>query len=158
MINALNSIEYFGNNDLINKIEWLSYKIAGVLAIFHIFTEDYNYNFDPKKSKILEKNLVYLPFWIISVEAESVYKGIFERITPPIVKEGTIEKKYDWLVIGRRRANFPTREYDVPLDGKISYDFRKIEGFAKVLNSEMEKREALELTRQQIESHHQFFG
>ncbi|MEJ5328149.1 MAG: hypothetical protein WHU54_07890 [Candidatus Bathyarchaeia archaeon] len=109
-----------------------------------------------RKSKILEKNLVYLPFWIVSVEATTSYKGIFERITPPIVKEGKIQKEYDWLVLAREAAGFPTREYDVPLEGKIPYDFRKIEGFAKVLNSEIDKEEALEKAKQQIEAHHQF--
>jgi hypothetical protein len=109
-----------------------------------------------RKSKIQEKNLVYLPFWVVSVEAKSSYKGIFERIAPPIVKEGTIEKEYNWLVLAREAAGFPTREYDVPLEGKIPYDFRRIEGFAKVLNSEVDKDEALELAKQQIEAHHRF--
>jgi hypothetical protein len=40
----------------------------------------------------------------------------------------------------------------VPLEGKIPYDFRKIEGFAKVLNSEIDKEEALEIAKQQIRS------
>lgn len=109
-----------------------------------------------KSSKILEKSLVYLPFWIVPVTATSEYKGVFERLVPPVMKEGKIEKKYDWLVLARKAAEFPTREYDVPLEGKISYDFRKIEKFAKVLNSEIEKTEAVESTKQQIESHHQF--
>jgi hypothetical protein len=109
-----------------------------------------------RKSKILEKNLVYLPFWVVSVEAKSTYKGIFERIAPPIVKEGTIEKEYNWLVLAREATEFPTREYDVPLEGKIPYDFRRIEGFAKVLNSEIDRDEALGLAKQQIEAHHRF--
>jgi hypothetical protein len=109
-----------------------------------------------KKSKLLEKNLVYLPFWVVSVEAKSSYKGIFERIAPPIVKEGTVEKEYNWLVLAREATEFPTREYDVPLEGKIPYDFRRIEGFAKVLNSEIDRDEALELAKQQIEAHHRF--
>ncbi len=109
-----------------------------------------------KKSKITEKNLVYLPFWVISVEATTKYKGIFERIAPPIVKEGQIQKEYNWLVLAREAAGFPTKEYDVPLEGKIPYDFRKIEGFAKLLNSEMDRDEALELARQQIDAHHRF--
>jgi len=111
-----------------------------------------------RSSKILEKTLTYLPFWIVSVTATTTYKGIFERLVPPVVKEGKIEKKYNWLVLARKATQFPTREYDVPLEGKVPYDFRKIEGFAKVLNSEMEKQEAVELTRQQIETHHQFLA
>lgn len=109
-----------------------------------------------KKSKIVEENLVYLPFWVVSAVAKTKYKGIFERVSPPIVKEGQIEKEYNWLVLAREAAGFPTREYDVPLAGKIPYDFRKIEGFAKVLNSEMGREEALELAKQQIEAHHRF--
>jgi hypothetical protein len=109
-----------------------------------------------KKSKITEKNLVYLPFWVVSAVATTKYKGIFERISPPIVKEGQIEKEYNWLVLAREASDFPTREYDVPLAGKIPYDFRKIEGLAKLLNSEIDKDEALELAKQQIEANHRF--
>ncbi len=111
-----------------------------------------------RKSKIMEKTLIYLPFWVMSVEAESDYKGIFERLTPAVVKEGKIEKKYDWLVLARKATKFPTREYDVPLTGKVAYDFRKIEAFAKVLNSEIEKNEAVELAKQQIEEHHRYLA
>ena len=109
-----------------------------------------------KKSKVTEKNLVYLPFWIVTAEATTKYKGIFERISPPIVKEGQIQKEYNWLVLARTATVFPTREYDVPLAGKIPYDFRKIEGFAKLLNSEIDRDQALEIARQQIDSHHRF--
>jgi hypothetical protein len=109
-----------------------------------------------KKSKITESNLVYLPFWVVSAEATTKYKGIFERISPPIVKEGQIQKEYNWLVLAREASGFPTREFNVPLAGKIPYDFRKIEGFAKLLNSEMTKDEALELAKQEIEVHHRF--
>jgi hypothetical protein len=109
-----------------------------------------------KKSKITEKTLTYLPFWVVSVEAATKYKGIFERIAPPIVKEGEIKKEYNWLVLARQASDFPTRAYDVPLEGKVPYDFRKIEGFAKLLNSEMERDQALEAARQQIDAHHRF--
>jgi hypothetical protein len=109
-----------------------------------------------RKSKLEEKQLVYLPFWVVSVVAKSKYKGIFERVAPAIVKEGTIEKEYNWLVLAREATEFPTREYDVPIEGKIPYDFRKLEGFAKIFNSEIERDEGLELAKQQIEAHHRF--
>ena len=111
-----------------------------------------------RASKIVEKNLIYLPFWIVPATATSAYKGIFERLTPPVVKEGKIEKKYNWLVLARKATEFPTREYDVPLEGKVPYDFRKIEKFAKVLNSETDEDEAVELARQQVEGHHRFLA
>jgi len=110
------------------------------------------------KSKLIEKTLTYTPFWIVTAEVETVYKGIFERITPPVVKEGRIEKKYNWLVLARKATEFPTREYDVPLEGKIPYDFTKIEDFAKTLNSEIDKDEAMEKARQEIEEHHRYLA
>ncbi len=109
-----------------------------------------------RKSKVVEKQLVYLPFWVVSVVAKTTYKGVFERVAPPVVKDGTVEKEYNWLILAREAAAFPAREYDVPLEGKVPYDFRKIEKFAKILNSEIEREEALELAEQQIEEHHRF--
>jgi hypothetical protein len=111
-----------------------------------------------KKAKISEKNLIYLPFWVVSVEAESSYKGVFERISPPVVKEGKIQKDYDWLVLARKVSDFPTRDYNVPLEGKIPYDFRRIECFAKVFNSEIDKDEAVELAKEQIDAQHRFLS
>jgi hypothetical protein len=109
-----------------------------------------------KKSKITEKSLVYLPFWVVSVAATTKYKGIFERIAPPIVKEGEIKKEHNWLVLAREAAGFPTKEYHVPLAGKVPYDFRKIEGYAQLLNSEIDRDEAFEIAKQQIEELHRF--
>jgi hypothetical protein len=109
-----------------------------------------------RASKIVEKNLMYLPFWVIPITATSEYKGVFERLTPPVMKEGQIKKKYNWLILARKATDFPTREYEVPLEGKIPYDFKKIEGFAKMLNSEIEKDEATGIAHQQIEDTHRF--
>lgn len=111
---------------------------------------------DLGKSKLTEKTLVYLPFWMIPVTATTTYKGIFERITPAVEKQGKIEKEYNWLVLARKATEFPTKEYEVPLEGKIPYDFRRVEGFAKVLNSEFQEHDAIEIAKQQIEELHQF--
>ena len=109
-----------------------------------------------RKAKLTGRELIYLPFWVVSVEARSSYRGIFERITPAVMKEGVIEKDYDWLVLARKATEFPTREYEVPLEGKILFDFRRIEGFAKVLNSEIDKDEAEEQAKAEIEGNHKF--
>jgi hypothetical protein len=111
-----------------------------------------------RSSRIEERNLTYLPFWVVSIAVTSTYKGVFERLTPAVTKEGKIEKNYNWLVLARKATDFPTREYDVPLEGKVPYDFRKIEGFARVLNSEMEKDEAIDAAKQQIENLHEFLA
>ena len=58
--------------------------------------------------------------------------------------------------MAREASEFPTHEYEVPLEGKIPFDFRKIEGFAKLLNSEIDREAALEMAKQQIEDHHRF--
>ncbi len=109
-----------------------------------------------KKSRISGKELVYLPFWVVSIEVASTYRGVFERLTPAVVKDGKLEKEYDWLVLARKATEFPTREYEVPLGGKLPYDFRKIEGFAKVFNSEVDRAEAVEIAEQQIDEQHKF--
>lgn len=109
-----------------------------------------------RKSSIVEKRLVYVPFWVVAVDATTVYKGVFERITPAVVKEGRIERQYSWLVLARKATQFPTREYDVPMQGKIPYDFRRIEGFAKVLNSEVNGAEAVDIAKHEIEGLHTF--
>jgi len=111
-----------------------------------------------RKAKLTGRELIYLPFWVVSVEARSSYKGIFERITPAAMKEGVIEKDYDWLVLARKATEFPTREYQVPLEGKIPFDFRRIEAFAKVLNSEIDKDEAEEQAKAEIEGNHKFLA
>lgn len=33
-----------------------------------------------RKAKLTGRELTYLPFWVVSVEARSSYRGIFERI------------------------------------------------------------------------------
>lgn len=111
-----------------------------------------------KKAKIIDKTLIYLPFWVVTVDVETVFKGIFERIAPPNVKEGHFNRKYDWLVLARKATDFPTREYDIPLEGKIPYDFTKIEDFAKTLNSEIDKDEAIQHAKQEIEEHHRYLA
>jgi len=111
-----------------------------------------------KHSKINQKKLVYLPFWVVPLNAKTTYKGIFERLTPPVVKEGKIERKYNWLVLARKASDFPTKEYDIPLNGKIPYDFRRVEQYAEVLNSEIDENEALSIAKQEVEAHHEFLA
>jgi hypothetical protein len=44
----------------------------------------------------------------------------------------------------------------VPLEGKIPFDFRRIEAFAKTLNSEIDKGEAEDEAKQEIEENHRY--
>jgi hypothetical protein len=111
-----------------------------------------------KKSVIGEQNLVYLPFWVISVEATSHYKGVFERIAPPSEKEGDMTDRYDWLVLARRKSDFPTRAYHISLNGKIPFEATIIEAGAKVLNSEMDSAEAVQQAHDEIENLHEYLA
>ncbi len=109
-----------------------------------------------KKSKILLLELRYLPFWLVPLTATSTYEGVLERISPPTPRKGTIQNDYDWLVLGRKAAEFPTRDYKVPPEGKIPFDFTKIEPQAKFLNSEIDSADAVQHARDEVEENQRF--
>ncbi len=111
-----------------------------------------------KKSVLTEQNLIYLPIWVVSAEAQTHYKGIVERITPPEQQEGDISDRYDWLVLARRQSNFPIRSYHLSLAGKIPFDAARIESGAKILNSEMDSDEAVAQARDEIEHLHEYLA
>ncbi len=111
-----------------------------------------------KKSKILTLELRYLPFWLVPVEATSTYEGVLERISPPSPRKGVIDRDYDWLVLGRKGAQFPTRDYTVPDTGKIPFDFKRIDAGAKFLNSEMTSEEAVEHARADVDVNQRFLA
>jgi hypothetical protein len=108
-----------------------------------------------KKSTLAEQSLVYLPFWVVSGEATSHYKGILERISPATEQEGDIANTYDWLVLARKQTDFPTRAYHLSLTGKIPFEATKIESGAKTLNSEMTADDAINEARSEIENLHE---
>ncbi len=110
------------------------------------------------RAAVLESSLFYLPFWVIDTEASSHCKGIFERISPPVEKEWSIENHYSWLVLARRGSDFPTRAYEVPLEAKIPYDFTQIDSKAKVLNAELDATEATEVAEREIRNLHEFLA
>jgi hypothetical protein len=111
-----------------------------------------------KKSTLAEQNLTYLPIWVVSAEAQTHYKGIIERIAPPVQQEGDISDEYDWLVLARRQTDFPTRSYHLSLAGKIPFDAARIESGAKVLNSEVDADEATTQARDEIEHLHEYLA
>lgn len=111
-----------------------------------------------KKSAIADQSLVYLPFWVVSAEARTHYKGLFERIAPAVEKEGDIANHYDWLVLARAKTDFPTRAYHLSLSGKIPFEATKIDRDAKVLNSEMSSDEAIQQARGEIENLHEYLS
>jgi hypothetical protein len=111
-----------------------------------------------KKSSLEEQQLIYLPFWVVSSDASSHYKGIFERIAPAVEKEGEISNHYDWLVLARRKSDFPTKAYHLSLNGKIPFEAAKIERDAKVLNSEMGSDEAIQQAKDEVQNLHEYLA
>ncbi len=111
-----------------------------------------------KKGRILSLELRYLPFWLVPLKATSSYEGIIERISPPTLRKGTIENMYDWLVLGRRGTQFPTRDYKVPVTGKIPFDFTKLDSQSQFLNSELTSTEAVQQARDEVDDHQRFLA
>jgi len=111
-----------------------------------------------KKSKILTLELRYLPFWLVRVDATSNYEGVLERVSPPSPRKGVIDRDYDWLVLGRKGAQFPTREYSIPNTGKIPFDFKRIDSGANFLNSEMTSEEAIQRAKDEVEANQRFLA
>src|SRR5256885_14477249 len=95
-----------------------------------------------KKSRTSMIELRYLPFWLVPLSATSSYEGVLERVTPPTPRKGTIQNDYDWLGLGRKASEVPTRDYKVASQGKIPFDFTTVEPQAKFLNSELDRRAA----------------
>ena len=109
-----------------------------------------------KKSQTSMIELRYLPFWLVPLSATSSYEGVLERVTPPTPRKGTIQNDYDWLVLGRKASEFPTRDYKVPTQGKIPFDFTKIEPQAKFLNSELDSTAAVMHAKDEVEENQRF--
>src|SRR2546422_5311719 len=110
----------------------------------------------PKKTPPPVLGLSYPPFGLVPLTATSTYEGMLERISPPTPRKGTIQNEYDWLVLGRKAVEFPTRDYKVPAEGKIPFDFTKIEAHAKFLNSELDSDEAVIRARDEVEENQRF--
>jgi hypothetical protein len=111
-----------------------------------------------RKATVSEATLVYLPFWVMSTKSTTTYKGAVERVTPVVNKEGQVNNRYSWLVIARKGVDFPTRAYKIPLEGRIPFDPTKLARTAKILNSEIEKAEAVEIAEQEIKQHQLFIA
>ncbi len=111
-----------------------------------------------KKSKISMLELRYLPFWVVRMKATSNYEGVLERMAPATSQKGTVENVYDWLVLGRRGTNFPTRDYQIPVAGKVPFDFKRVEAYAKFLNSELSSDEAVKQAKDEVDDHQRFLA
>ncbi|MEM3504122.1 MAG: hypothetical protein QW134_07865 [Nitrososphaeria archaeon] len=95
-----------------------------------------------KRGRVVEKNLFYVPLWIISLNAVTSFEGYFERLGPSIVRKDVIRGSYDWIVIARKNTPFPEREYRLGLASKVPFEVGRVEKYSIVLNSEIDSDEA----------------
>jgi hypothetical protein len=109
-----------------------------------------------RKSSIREMNLTFLPFFVVHLSAHSNYEGMLTRTGQHIPKKGDFTREYHWKILGRRASAFPTKEYEIPLSGKVEFDLTHVSKNAKFLNAEMDEREAHTILRQEIEEHHKY--
>ncbi len=109
-----------------------------------------------RKASITEMSLIFLPFFVVHVSAQSIYEGMLTRTGQNIPKKGDFTREYHWKILGRRASAFPTKEYEIPLSGKVEFDLAHVSKNAKFLNSEMDEREAHSLLKQEIDEHHKF--
>ncbi|MDY6964761.1 MAG: zinc ribbon domain-containing protein [Halobacteriota archaeon] len=109
-----------------------------------------------KRSEIQEIDLTFLPFFVISVVAYSRYEGVFTRTGENISKTGELKRAYNWKILGRRGSKFPTKEYEIPLSGKVDFDLSRISKEAKFLNAEMDEGEAKSMLEGEIDDHNKY--
>src|SRR2546428_1532167 len=95
-----------------------------------------------KKSRITTLELRYLPFWLVPLTATSTYEGLLERISPPTQRKGTIQNDNDWLVIGRKAAEAPSRDFKSPAVGRARLGFTHIDPQVRNRTSELDRSEA----------------
>ncbi len=59
-LDAFISFKFSSDNGVLNKLSWFFYQLPGVLAIFYLFTEDFEYNFKPNKAKRMGLKLLWI--------------------------------------------------------------------------------------------------
>jgi len=106
------------------------------------------------RSRIESQTLSYLPFFVISLDAETKFSGLLKRTGTPERKSDAIKKSYEWKVLARKSQDFPTSEYDIPLQGKETFDLGKIQKEGRFLNAELDEEEAFAMAKGEIENIH----
>ncbi len=107
-------------------------------------------------SKVTELALTFLPFYVLHIKASTDYEGVFTRTGGNIPRKGRLAKEYYWKILGRRGSEFPTKEYDIPLKGKVNFNLSHIPKDAKFLNAELDEEGAASLMKDELEAHHKF--
>lgn len=108
------------------------------------------------RSRFMEMELTFTPFFVFHVRVATSYQGLFTRTGGNVPRSGTLEKEYYWKVLGRRASDFPTKEYDIPLSGKVDFDMSRVQGGSRFLNAELDESEARSICDQEVGGHQRF--
>lgn len=109
-----------------------------------------------KRSKITDTACVFLPFYIVHTNVTTTYDGEFNRTGEKKKRNGDLHREYYWKILGRRGSKFPTKEYEIPLEGKEDFNLSKIPPYAKFLNAEFDEKDAEDLARVELQDHQKF--
>jgi hypothetical protein len=107
-------------------------------------------------SEIKDQACVFLPFYIVHTNVKTKYLGYYTRGGSREERSGNLEREYFWKILGRRGSKFPTKEYEIPIKGKIDFNLSKIPGFAKYLNAEFDERDAEDLAKVELQDHQKY--
>jgi len=108
------------------------------------------------RSRITSSSLTFLPFYVVHVNVNTTYKGIFSRTGGKRSRSGTLQREYYWKVLGRRGSKFPTKEYEIPLSGKSTFNLSDIPSGANYLNAEFDEKDAVDIAKVEVSDHQRF--
>lgn len=79
-LDALVVFKYFSNNEILIKLSWFFYQLSGVLTIFYMFTEEFEYNFNPNRVKKMGLKLLWIAsiVGLLIVPIGVIYRWVFE--------------------------------------------------------------------------------
>ena len=79
-LDAYINFEHLNNRQILNKLSWFFYQIPGVLAVFYVFTEEFEYNFKPNKAKKIGLKLLWIATIVgtLIVPLGAIYRWVFE--------------------------------------------------------------------------------
>jgi hypothetical protein len=69
-----------------------------------------------------------------------------------------MKNSYDWVIIARKNAPFPEKEYHLGLATKSPFDVSRLEKYSKVLNSEIDDKEAIDRATEEVKALHQYLA
>jgi hypothetical protein len=106
-----------------------------------------------RASRVTSLECVYVPFFVFEVDARTAYSGVLTRTGTNERRSGTVPRDYFWKVLARRGADFPVREYKLPLAYKVPFDTAGMLPGSRFLNAEFDEEEAQRIARQEVEAH-----